>query len=394
MRRTLTFLAGLAMCFPLVANVSWAYDPSTLTKPLTTQVNKFAIGHWGDLMLKECAGFTCLDLKRNTMKETNTFALGSQLERQFFPSFNRVSNISYMKTANLSIIKKPGSEKINHHRYKKFLLKQFNEKNAKYSLLGADLEKAGRYLRKASKAYALMPTRTLNAITEEENPYLLMGLTLVILPIELTLSRFYGEFSSAYYFGSAGNAIINGSKYMPPQHAPTLKMAGENLKKYRSYGYLSGAVFVGGLAMTTYAWFSALGDNEKTGLLTAGLGAILAGRALRLLPLHYAKSCGKKLESISGSFPTDTHNKLIQEAGKSMQAYANRTYWGYGLQALGITLAFAAGDDDQMKAIGLETAILSWFIFDAVGAKAANSAGERLEELGNVLVQHKGSQGR
>ncbi len=277
------------------------------------------------------------------------------------------------------------SEKAKEHNLGEVSAKQVNKQEINYGALGSNLEEAGGYLRKAAKAYTLMPTRTLDLINKEENPDMLIALSFFILPIEFTLSRFWGELSSAYYFGRAGDQMVTGSVFIQPQEKPKLKLVGANLKKYRNYGYLGGAVFVSGISMTTYAWFSALGDDEKPRVLNAGLGAIVAGRLLRLIPLEYARSAGKKLESIS--LPTGRRNNLMLKAGKSMQAYANRTYWGYGLQALGITLALAAGNDCQMKAIGIGTAVLSGFIFDAIGASAANAAGKSLEELGNFLVQ-------
>jgi hypothetical protein len=259
-------------------------------------------------------------------------------------------------------------------------------------LFGNKLRIAGGHLRKGAKAYRLMPTRTLDAIAEEKEPYLLMGLTFIILPIELTLSRFYGEFPCAYHFGQSGNDFIEASTYLQPQQLPTLKLAGEDLRKYRNYGYLSSTFLVAGLGLGTYTWFKDLSGEVNSNFYAVSLGAILAGRALRLIPLHYARSSGKKLESFSSSFSIDTHNVLMQNAGKNLQAYANRTYWGYGLQAAGITLALVAGDNRQMKTIGIGTAILSWFIFDAIGASAANAAGEKLEELGNVLVEVKANE--
>jgi len=263
-----------------------------------------------------------------------------------------------------------------------------------YMILRDCLGESGSYLKKSSKAYSAKPTISLNIISGAENPkaeelYFLMGVAFILLPIELTISRTYGEFASAYYFGRAGDELLKASDYIQGDNRLSFKNAGNNFKKCEKYSYLSGGLMAGGIAVSTYSWFNLLGNEDKSNyraLGRLGLGSILAGRLLRLIPLRYANSAGKDIVSISNLFKTEEQNELFYKAGKNVKNYANYTYWGYGLQGLGTVLFLASGDNTTMAAWGLGTAILSWFIFDEIGLNSLKKAGDKLIDLSRLLL--------
>jgi len=256
------------------------------------------------------------------------------------------------------------------------------------NLLGKYLKRSGIYLKKSAETYSIMPNRTLNMIAEENNVYTLMGLTFIILPIELTLSRFWGELSSAYYFGKSGNELINVSEYIQGSNSASFKIAGQNFKKCGNYNYLSSGFMVGGLTISTYALLKSFENNGNgnSNLFSLGISSILISRLLHLIPLHYATLSGKNLTNISGLFQDEKQNRLIYQSGLDVQNYSKRTYWGYYLQALGATLFLVSGENNSMKSIGLGTFILSWFIFDEIGLNVLKSAGDKLEDLGTLLL--------
>ena len=265
----------------------------------------------------------------------------------------------------------------------------FKVYNNNYILLRNYLNESGSYLKKSSKAYSGMPTISLNIISEKEDPYLLMGVAFILLPIELTISRTYGEFASAYYFGRAGDELLKASDYIQGNNLLSFKSAGHNLKRCGKYSYLSGGLMAGGIAVSTYSWFNLLDNKDKPNyrtLGTLGLGSILAGRLLRLIPLSYAKSAGGDIMSISNLFETEEQNELFYKAGKNIKNYAKYTYWGYGLQGLGTVLFLASGDNTTMAAWGLGTAILSWLIFDEIGLNSLKKAGDKLIDLSRLLL--------
>jgi hypothetical protein len=77
----------------------------------------------------------------------------------------------------------------------------------------------------------------------------------------------------------------------------------------------------------------------------------------------------------------------MKEAGKSLQSYTKRTYWGWGLQGVGVTTAIIgfAGENKEMGATGIVTTLVGMIICDIIAPTSIQSAGERLEELGNIL---------
>ena len=265
----------------------------------------------------------------------------------------------------------------------------FKVYNNNYILLRNYLNESGSYLKKSSKAYSAKPTISLNIISGEGNPYLLIGVAFFLLPIELTISRTYGEFASAYYFGRAGDELLKASDYIQGNNLLSFKSAGHNFKKCEKYNYLSGGLMAGGIAISTYSWFNLLDNEDKPNyrtLCTLGLSSILAGRLLRLIPLSYAKSAGGDIISISNLFKTEEQNELFYKAGKNIKNYAKYTYWGYGLQGLGTVLFLASGDNTTMAAWGLGTAILSWLIFDEIGLNSLKKAGDKLIDLSRLLL--------
>jgi len=262
----------------------------------------------------------------------------------------------------------------------------FKVYNNNYILLRNYLNETGMYLKKSSKAYSAIPTISLNIISEKEDPYLLMGVTFFLLPIELTISRTYGEFASAYYFGRAGDKLLKASDYILGNNFLSFKSAGHNLKKCGKYNYLSGGLMAGGIAVSTYSWFNLLDNKDKPNYLPLGLGFILAGRLLRLIPLSYANSSGGDIISISNLFKTEEQNELFYKAGKNIKNYAKYTYWGYGLQGLGTVLFLASGDNTTMAGWGLGISILSWLIFDEIGLNSLKNAGDELIALSRLLL--------
>jgi len=262
----------------------------------------------------------------------------------------------------------------------------FKVYNNNYILLRNYLNESGSYLKKSSKAYSTKPTRSLNIISETENIFLGLGAAFFLLPIELTISRTYGEFASAYYFGKAGDELLKASDYIKGDNMLSFKNAGHNFKKCEKYNYLSGGLMAGGIAISTYSWFNLLDNKDKPNYFPLGLSSILAGRLLRLIPLSYAKSAGGDIISISNLFKTEEQNELFYKAGKNIKNYTNYTYWGYGLQGLGTVLFLASGDNTTMAGWGLGTAILSWFIFDEIGLKSLKKAGDKLIDLSRLLL--------
>jgi hypothetical protein len=100
-----------------------------------------------------------------------------------------------------------------------------------YMILRDCLDESGSYLKKSSKAYSAKPTISLNIISETENPFLGLGAAFFLLPIELTISRTYGEFASAYYFGRSGDELLKASDYIQGDNRLSFKNAGNNFKK-------------------------------------------------------------------------------------------------------------------------------------------------------------------
>lgn len=185
-------------------------------------------------------------------------------------------------------------------------------------------------------------------------------------------------FTVPYYIGDAGEQLIGASTAISPQTASLMKKAGEKLKAYRTSSYLSEALFWGGL-------IAALSKSENSTIL--GGSAMLVGGVFRIISLHQIGSAGKALEDISSAFSTDTQRTLMRKAGGDLRAYKKHTYWGRGIQGLGIAAAIVgfAQENTSVGTAGLLTALLSGLLTDTLVPAKINSAGERLEELGNVL---------
>jgi len=250
--------------------------------------------------------------------------------------------------------------------------------------IGTYLKEAGMDLQKAGKYYTIMPNWALNAITKEENPYGIFFLGFIVLPIHLTITRTIAELSSPYYFGAAGEKLISASEtnFVGSER---IQKAGIKLKNYRKIGYFSGALTAGGIFLLSYSLITAAtGGETKENLVKAGITSLAIGRILRLIPINYAASAGKEFISSSSIFTSDRQEDLVKKAGQNLKSYGTWSYIGTGLQGLGLLMALS-NSDSNTRAIGITTFISSWIIFDAIGAHAVKSAGEKLRELGEIL---------
>jgi len=250
--------------------------------------------------------------------------------------------------------------------------------------IGSYLKEAGLNLQKAGKYYTIMPNWALDAISKEENPYGIFFLGFVVLPIHLTITRTIAELSSPYYFGAAGEKLISASETNFVGSARIQKV-GIKLKNYRKIGYFSGALTASGISLLSYSLITAAtGGETKENLVKAGITSLAIGRILRLIPINYAASAGKEFIASSSIFTSDRQKNLVKKAGQNLKSYGTWSYVGTGLQGLGLLMALS-NSDSNTRAIGITTFIASWIIFDAIGAHAVKSAGERLRELGEAL---------
>lgn len=233
-------------------------------------------------------------------------------------------------------------------------------------LLGEYMLEAGDRLKRAYRR----SQRTTDSLGEE----LMWGL------IRLTFGTFVGGFIGPYHIGNAGEQLIGASTVISPQRAPLMKLAGQELKACRKLGYWNSGLFWGGLIM-------ALSGTENEAVVTAGGLSMLAGWGFGIIAPRHVGFAGKALEDISGAFPTATQRMLMKEAGKSLQSYTKCTYWGRGLQALGITAAIIGFDQGNttVGVTGILTTVVGMVLSDKIAPTSIESAGERLEELGNIL---------
>jgi len=74
---------------------------------------------------------------------------------------------------------------------------------------------------------------------------------------------------------------------------------------------------------------------------------------------------------------------LLEDAGKNLRFYSKWTYVGYGLQATKLALAIF-GPNEKVQDYRAATLLISWFIFDALGAHFEKKAGKSLQELGKL----------
>lgn len=189
-----------------------------------------------------------------------------------------------------------------------------------------------------------------------------------------------GEFSVPSQIGIAGEQLIGASTVISPQRAPLMEKAGKELKSYRNRRYWSTTLFLGGLLTM------AIGAKSKTAVVAGGL-SMLTGEGIGIMAPCHMKSAGKALEDISGDFQTPDERKLMERAGESLQSYAKYTYWGWGLQGTGMTAAIVgfANENTGVGVIGIGTTLIGMFLRNTIAPSNIGSAGERLEELGNVL---------
>ena len=195
-----------------------------------------------------------------------------------------------------------------------------------------------------------------------------------------TVGRFLKGFTAPYHVGCAGEKLIGASTVISSQRAPLMEIAGKELKSYRTLGSLNRCLVWGGLLTVVF------GGQNKAIPIAGGL-AVLTGEGIGVLAPRRVGSAGKALEEISGAFPSATQRKLMKEAGKSLQSYTTCTYWGWGLQGVGVTTAIIgfAGENKEMGATGIVTTLVGMIICDMIAPMNIQSAGERLEELGNIL---------
>jgi len=195
-----------------------------------------------------------------------------------------------------------------------------------------------------------------------------------------TFGIFTKGFKGPYHVGNAGEQLIGASTIILPHKAPLMSKAGESLRSYRKLGYWNSGLFWGGF---TTAMLS--GKNEA--VTVTGGSAMLAGWGVGLFAPNHIGTAGKALQSISGDFATDNQRDLMYNAGKNLQDYKKQTYWGSGLQGLGITTAVLgfANENTTVGVTGILTTIVGMVLSNAIAPSSIRSAGERLEELGNIL---------
>lgn len=305
--------------------------------------------------------------------------IGLTTEKVLFNNHHN-SVLSYLYLTNLSI---------QGHKNNPIIYENIQPIDSlNYQSIGLHLKNTGDYITKASKANSLFPIRTLDIISEsEDDPYLAIGITLFILPIEFTFGRIWGEYASLFYMGRAGDELIECANYLPKDASLNLKKVGYEFKDYQKYSIISSSIFVGGLAALTYGWISSLNGDYRKDLMVGGGIGVVAGRAFRILPLHSAMKAGAKLELVTGIFPTETQRKLIQDAGTKLQSYVKLTYWGNGIQGLGllVTSIGIENKDATTVGIGVSTTILSGMIFNILSTKALQKAGNFINHTGVLL---------
>lgn len=115
--------------------------------------------------------------------------------------------------------------------------------------------------------------------------------------------------------------------------------------------------------------------------------AMAAGHGLHLLPTYYIGSAGRKLENLSDFLPSLKQRNLMAEAGADLQLYESRTYWGYGLETLGIAGVIVGVDrkNNAMIATGSLTALAGWILSSPAVVWRIKTAATKIDELGNRL---------
>ncbi|MEK9149655.1 MAG: hypothetical protein AAB267_06385, partial [Candidatus Desantisbacteria bacterium] len=260
---------------------------------------------------------------------------------------------------------------------------------ADLKILGEKLQKTGKYLRETGNVSGV-PVFTLKLMDkmiekDKEGEGLLMAgiIGVIFLPAEVALSATYGGFAVPYYFGRSGDQLVEASKVFPPQEAFLMKRAGDNLKDCRKWGFISSALFCGGLLSTIGKWYSK--EDDKS--LTYESIAMSTGYGLRLLSTHYADLSGKELQKISESPLSNEPLKAMGEAGKELQDYRKYTCWGTGLEALGMTMAVAG--KDTVKTVGILTTLGGWIIAHPIAGSCIKSAAQKLDEAGDRMIHWK-----
>lgn len=261
---------------------------------------------------------------------------------------------------------------------------------ADLKILGERLQKTGKYLRNTGKVSGI-PVYTLKLMDkmieiDKQGEGLLMAVIIgfVFLPAEVALSTTYGGFATPYYFGRSGDQFIEASKVFPPPQAILMERSGNNLKTCRTVGFAGSALFCGGLLSAIAKYYSPE-DNK----LTYESIAMGTGYGLRLLSKHYAGLSGKGLQEISESPLSNEPLKAMGEAGKEMQDYRKYTYWGSGLEVLGVTMVVAGKDNGTVKTVGILTTLGGWILANPIAGNRINSAAQKLDEAGDRMIHWK-----
>ena len=260
------------------------------------------------------------------------------------------------------------------------------------TIFGGEIQETGGYLRKTYNSFSLVPGtwRWMAKEMEEGSPLAAAFVGIFVLPADFTLSRLYGNFRGSYYFGRAGDPLIASSRVMPSEQAVLIERSGNDLKTCRTFGLFSNALFYGGLSAAVVKYYGTLfeeeGEETSDVSYTYETIAMAAGYGLRLLSVHYAGSAGRRLEELSMSSPSTEPLVAMGEAGRSLRDYRNYTYWGYGLTALGITLAVAGEDNDTLLATGILTTLGGWIVSSPVAVNSIKAAAEKLHEAGDRMM--------
>ena len=257
-------------------------------------------------------------------------------------------------------------------------------------ILGAELQVTGMRFRKAYNSFSVVPG-TWHEIGEEidkGNPGGATILAVFILPIDFTLSRFYGNFAGSHHLGKAGGHLIASSKVFPAEQRVMMENAGKNLRAARTYGIFSNALFYGGLIGVLAHDYGSSIEEGGSGSSTpyAAMGAIATSYGLRMLSARYVGSAGARLREIAGSPLANEPLKAISGAGMSLGGYETATYVGNALTVLGITAAIAGRDNGTALKAGIITAAVGWIISGPVAASEIKAAAHKLQEAGDRIM--------
>ena len=257
-------------------------------------------------------------------------------------------------------------------------------------ILGVELQLTGGRLRKAYNSFSIVPG-TIHEIGKEVDKGeigVAAFLTIFILPIDFTVSRFFGNFMGSYHLGKAGNHLGGASKIFPEEQQLLMARAGKNLGSARSYGLLSNTLFYGGLIGVLVHDYGTSVEDGGEGRSTPyiSIGAMAAGYGLRMLSARYAGSAGSLLRQIAVVPLANEPLQALKEVGDKLGGYETAIHTGTGLTILGAGIAVASKGEGTGLKVGLLTAAVGWIVANPVAASEIKAAASKVQEIGDRMM--------